>query len=55
MNINTASNAGTMAATKRRPTEFCVTALYMIMGTLGGIRMPRPPPAMITPSARRLS
>ena len=49
------SNAGMTAATNILPTELCVVAANMIMGMLGGIRIPRLPPAMMTPSASRRS
>ncbi|EXI72617.1 MAG: hypothetical protein AW10_04253 [Candidatus Accumulibacter appositus] len=43
--------AGIIAPRNILPTEFWVVAANMIIGILGGIRIPSAPPAMITPRA----
>ena len=46
---------GKIPAINRSPMEVSVMTPYKIMAMLGGIKIPRVPPAAVTPKARRRS
>lgn len=49
------SKPGSMPAANRLPTDTPVVRQKMIMATLGGIKTPKPPPALMAPSTMCLS